>query len=76
MKGLGISFAAATDFWPHGEVAQRYMVFSPHGVAERAIFLIDRDGKIRFEGRYAEDELPPVEPVLEALRGLQLRRAA
>ncbi len=70
MEQLGISYATATDFWPHGEVAQKYGVFNAYGTANRAIFLIDREGMIRFKGLYGEDELPPVEPVLKELRQL------
>jgi peroxiredoxin len=67
---LGVTFVCAADFWPHGSVSQQYGVFNPYGVANRAIVLIDQEGKIRFMQTYGEDELPPVEPVVEALRGL------
>ena len=42
-------FALLSDFWPHGEVAQRYGVFNAGGgFANRGTFLVDRAGIIRF----------------------------
>ncbi len=37
-----------SDFWPHGEIAQLYGVLRPDGTAERAIFIVDDDGIIRY----------------------------
>ncbi len=46
---MGFSFPLLSDFWPHGEVAQRYGVFdSTVGRALRASFLIDTNGVIRW----------------------------
>ncbi len=67
---LGISFAAAGDFWPHGQVSLLYDVLRPEGVPDRAMILIDREGKIRFLELYGEDELPPMGPIMDALRRL------
>ena len=45
----GFEFLLLADFWPHGEVAQRYEVFNDTaGFANRGTFLIDRAGVIRF----------------------------
>jgi len=45
----GFEFPLLADFWPHGEVAQRYEVFNEAaGFANRGTFLIDRSGLIRF----------------------------
>ncbi|HEX5201619.1 MAG TPA: peroxiredoxin [Actinoplanes sp.] len=45
----GFEFPLLADFWPHGEVAQRYEVFNADaGVANRGTFLIDRGGVILF----------------------------
>ncbi len=67
---LGISYAAAADFWPHGQVSLKYDVLRPEGVPDRAMILVDRQGIIRFIELYGEDELPPMEPVVETLREL------
>jgi peroxiredoxin (alkyl hydroperoxide reductase subunit C) len=42
-------FPILSDFWPHGEVARSYGAFNEvSGYANRATFLVDRDGIIRF----------------------------
>ena len=40
-------FPVLSDFWPHGEVADRYGVLRSEGVSERALFFIDKKGVIR-----------------------------
>ena len=40
-------FPVLSDFWPHGQVADRYGVLRSDGVSERALFYIDRKGIIR-----------------------------
>lgn len=54
----GISYPLLSDFWPHGEVAQRYGVFRDEGHSERAIFLIDADGVIRYIDVHDIDDQP------------------
>jgi mycoredoxin-dependent peroxiredoxin len=45
----GYEFPLLSDFWPHGEVAQRYGVFNAKsGIANRGTFLVDRTGRVRF----------------------------
>ena len=44
----GLWFPVASDFWPHGAVSAAYGVLRPEGVSERALFLIDKQGVIRF----------------------------
>ena len=45
----GFEFPLLSDFWPHGEVAERYGVFdAERGLAMRGTFLVDKDGVIRF----------------------------
>ena len=41
-------FHVLSDFWPHGAVAKKYGVFRSDGFTERAVFIIDKDGIIRF----------------------------
>ena len=41
-------FHVLSDFWPHGAVAKQYGVFRSDGYTERAVFIIDKDGLIRF----------------------------
>lgn len=43
----GLEFPLLSDHWPHGDVARTYGVFNPDvGAAERATFVIDRDGTV------------------------------
>jgi peroxiredoxin len=41
-------FHVLSDFWPHGAVAKQYGVFRSDGFTERAVFIIDKEGIIRF----------------------------
>jgi len=70
-----LNFPLASDFWPHGGVARKYDIFREGepipGINERAVFLIDKQGKIAFSKVYQLSELPPNEEVLEVLRKLQ-----
>jgi mycoredoxin-dependent peroxiredoxin len=41
------TFPVLSDFWPHGAVSRAYGVFNEQlGAANRATFVIDKDGKI------------------------------
>ena len=45
----GYGFDLLADFWPHGGVANAYGVFDAgSGMAKRATFIIDADGKVRY----------------------------
>jgi peroxiredoxin/glutaredoxin len=44
----GIHYPVLSDFYPHGEVAKQFGVLMPDGRAERAIFVIDESGIIRY----------------------------
>ena len=41
-------FPVLSDFWPHGAVAKKYGVLRSEGTSERAIFIIDKEGIIRY----------------------------
>src|SRR4051794_35454052 len=46
----GFDFPLLSDFWPHGATAQTYGVFNEKaGMALRATFLLDADGRVTFE---------------------------
>jgi peroxiredoxin len=67
-------FLLGSDFWPHGEVSRRYGVLREgdpfKGASERAIFVIDKAGKIRFSRIHPVDQIPDLEETLDALREL------
>jgi peroxiredoxin len=67
-KSLGVNWVLLlSDFWPHGEVAQQYGVLRPQGFTERATFIVDKDGVIRYAHVYDINELPDNEPLFEVL---------
>lgn len=68
-KSLGIeNIPLLSDYWPHGEVAQKYGVLRPQGFTERATFIVDKEGIIRFKHIYEIDELPTNAELFEALK--------
>ena len=71
-KSLGpISYDLLSDFHPHGEVAQKYGVFrQKEGFSERAIFVIDKHGKIAWAKRYEIPEQPDHDALFKVLEGL------
>jgi peroxiredoxin len=73
-KTLGrISFDLLSDFHPHGEVARKYGVFrDKDGISERAVFLVDKQGKIAWTRIYGIPEQPPNDDLLEAVKSKHL----
>ncbi len=67
-------YALCSDFWPHGEVSRMYGVFHDEGpragTSQRAIFVVERSGRIVFGKVYDGREMPPIAETLEALRRL------
>ena len=67
-----ISYDLLSDFHPHGEVAAKYGVFrQKEGFSERAIFVIDKAGKVAWSKVYAIPEQPPNAEVLAELDRLR-----
>jgi peroxiredoxin len=71
-KTLGaISYDLLSDFHPHGQVAQQYGVYRGNdGISERAVFVVDKNGKVAWSKVYPIPELPKNQEVLEALQRL------
>lgn len=68
-ESLGVSqIPLLSDFWPHGEVAQAYGVLREQGFTERATFIVDKEGIVRFKHVYGFNELPDNEELFDALR--------
>ena len=67
----GLRFPLLSDFWPHGEVAKKYGVLRPEGMAERALFVIDKDGVIRYIDVHDIRERPDEEVLFEELAKLR-----
>jgi peroxiredoxin len=72
-RSLGdLSYDLLSDFHPHGEVAARYGVFRPkEGFSERAIFVIDKQGRIAWSRVYDIPEQPDIADVFQALSKLR-----
>ncbi len=74
-KEIGpLDYAMAADYWPHGEVAQKFGVFRDQGefagISERAIFLVDKSGKIAFSKVYPVEQLPDTAEIFGVLETL------
>lgn len=63
----GISYPLLSDFWPHGRVAQMYGVLRPEGYSERALFVIDKTGVIRYVDVHDIDKQPDNEVLFRVL---------
>ncbi len=44
----GIPYPVLADFYPHGDVAKKYGVLKEQGFSERALFIVDKQGRVRF----------------------------
>jgi peroxiredoxin len=67
-----IDFDLLSDFHPQGDVARRYGVFrEDDGISERALFVVDRSGRIAWAKVYQIPEQPPVDELAAALAALQ-----
>jgi peroxiredoxin len=64
-------FPVLSDFWPHGAVAKRYGVLRSNGVSERALFVIDKKGTIRYIDVHDINKRPPLEDLINALEKLK-----
>ncbi len=67
----GVNVPVLSDFYPHGEVAKRYGVLREEGFPERALFLIDKQGVIRYASVGEVRRQPDNRVVLEELRKLR-----
>jgi glutaredoxin len=78
----GINFPLLSDFYPHGRVARIYSVFRSDGTSERALFVIDKQGVIRYIDVHDIDSQPDNEVLFNELAQIApgsagaLRRAA
>lgn len=64
-------FPVLSDFWPHGAVAKKYGVLRSDGVSERALFVIDKKGIIRYIDVHDINKRPSLEDLIGALEKLR-----
>ena len=67
----GISYPLLADFNPKGEVAKAFGAFrDPDGITERALFVIDKDGKVVYKDIHDISKQPDNEEIHDVLRKL------
>ena len=62
-----LGFEVLSDFWPHGKTSSDYGVLRSDGTTERALFVIDKQGVIRWIDVHDINERPPLEELAAAL---------
>lgn len=70
-KEIGVSkYDLLSDNYPYGEVAKKYGVFRERdGISDRAVFVIDKGGRIRWSKVYEIPQHPDNAEVFAALAG-------
>jgi len=71
----GLKYPLATDRWPYAQTAQAYGIFPPtkHQIPfinDRAVFIVDKNGKIAWSKIYELKQQPENAEILEALKKL------
>jgi peroxiredoxin len=61
-------FPILSDFWPHGKTASKYGILRSEGTAERAIFIIDKNGIIRYIDVHDINKRPNLEEIINELK--------
>ena len=72
----GITYPLLSDFYPHGEIAQRYDVLREDGKTERALFIIDKEGIIQYVDVHDINDQPDNEELFRVLNELEPETAA
>lgn len=73
-KEIGrMNYPLLCDFWPHGGVADSYGILRREGpplggISERAVFIVDKEGKIAFSKVYELGQQPPNQDLFEVLQ--------
>ena len=64
-------YPLASDYWPHGGVAEKYGIMRLGdplpGINERAVFIVDKQGKIAFARIYELGQEPDYEELVTEL---------
>ncbi|HET9112221.1 MAG TPA: redoxin domain-containing protein [Ktedonobacterales bacterium] len=70
-KQIGVTFPLLSDFYPQGKVVDLYGVRHPAGMAERALVVVDKGGKVAWIHVHRPmGETPDNEELFEVLRKL------
>lgn len=67
-------YPLASDYWPHGGIAQKYGLLREGpplpGINERAVFIVDKDGKIVYSRVFELGQGPDNEEAIAELKKL------
>jgi len=71
-KSIGwLDYPLASDYWPHAGIAQQYGILRLGeplpGINDRAVFIVDKDGKIAFSKTYELGQEPDYEELVAAV---------
>jgi peroxiredoxin len=67
----GLSYDLLSDFHPKGAVAQAYGAYRENdGISERALFVVDKEGKLAYKDLHDISDQPDNEDLFEVLRKL------
>ena|SRR2546428_11792891 len=66
----GLTYDLLSDFEPKGEVAHKYGAYRKEGFAERALFIVDKEGKLAYKDIHDISDQPDNEDLFEVLRKL------
>jgi peroxiredoxin len=67
----GLSYDLLSDFEPKGEVARAFGAYrAADGISERAIFIVDKEGKIAYKDIHDIADQPDNEELFDVLRNL------
>jgi len=67
----GLSYDLLSDFEPKGEVARAFGAYrDKDGISERAIFIVDKEGKIAYKDIHDISDQPDNEDLFDVLRNL------
>jgi len=67
----GISYDLLSDFHPKGAVAKAYGAYRENdGISERALFIVDKEGKLAYKDIHDISDQPDNEELFEVLRKL------
>jgi len=71
-KSLGnLSYDLLSDFHPKGQVAKAYAAWrETDGISERALFIVDKEGRIAYKDVHNISDQPDNEDLFEVLRKL------
>jgi glutaredoxin len=67
----GITYPLLSDFYPHGKVAEFYGILRSDGKSERAIFVVDKRGVIRYVDVHDIDDQPDNEELFRVLEQIE-----